>query len=147
MDGAVRFAARAAPLALLLGCHGHTVGCYIDGQTAHCAAIPVRQRTSVIVQVNIDENRSCTVDAQPVPCADVGRTIRAAHSSDDPTVSLCASRSVTYDIVGSVLAALTAQFLTVQFACASGGSLSQPNPRLDRSRGGGFTAAGGEWKP
>ena len=107
-------------LSLCLGCHKQTLACYANSSDAGCSVTPQRKRTDVIVHVYIDEEGACTVDGHPLACSDMAKTIRSAHPLDDPTVTVCAARTVTYDAVGSVMVALNREILTVQFGCSPG---------------------------
>lgn len=119
MATALRLTVIAALLSWCLGCDKHTFACHTNGVEAGCSILPVRKPTSVIIRVYIDDQRVCSVDSQSVPCSDVGRRIRSAHPLDDPTVTVCAARNVTYDVLGSVLSTMSREYLTVRFGCSS----------------------------
>ena len=115
---------RPAIIAMLsvvcLGCHKKTVACYTNGLDTSCSVIPSRTRSNVVIRVHVDERHSCSVDGQPLACTNVAKTIRSAHPSDDPTVAVCADRTVTAGAMGPVLGDMSRENLTFRFDCSSG---------------------------
>jgi biopolymer transport protein ExbD len=120
MTPALRMTVVIALLSLCLGCHKQTVACSANSSDAGCPVTPQRKRTDAIVHVYIAEKDACTVDGHAVACSEVAKTIRSAHPSDDPTVTVCPARTVTYDAVGSVMVELNRAVLTVHFGCSPG---------------------------
>jgi len=116
----LRLTVIALVLSMCLACHKQTVACYSTGVDAGCSVVPVRKRSDLIVHVYMDERRTCTVDGQLVACSDVGKKIRAAHPSDDPTVSFCAARALSYEAIGLVLGTISREVLPMQFGCSAG---------------------------
>lgn len=87
----------------------------------------------VTVPVYMDEKHACTVDGESVPCPDVGKRIRLAHPSGNPKVLFCGDRTLTYEVIGSLLRSIYQENLPAGFGCASVSapptSRVQPNNR------------------
>jgi hypothetical protein len=97
-----------------------TVICVHGDKEFDCSNLPKRPRSFVQVQVVVKEHYSCTVDEHEVACIDVGRYIRSAHPSDDPTVKFCGAPELTSSEVSVVLGSISGEDLPVEFGCAHG---------------------------
>ena len=91
--------------------------CVHDDKAFDCSNLPKRPMSSVRVQVVMKAHYVCTVDGQEVACVEVGRTIRAAHPSDDPTVRFCGEPDMEYSEISVVLGSIDGEQLPLEFGC------------------------------
>ena len=94
-----------------------SVKCRVNNDTTKCGVEPVRKQTNQQIYVQVGDDGSCTLDSAATPCMDIGKKIRAEHSSDDPKVSVCASEKTKYDVIAKVLGTLNGEYLSPAFGC------------------------------
>jgi hypothetical protein len=91
--------------------------CSVNDNSVKCGAEAEPTQTTQQIYVRVREDSACTIDDIAIPCADIGRRIRADHPSDDPKVAVCAGARVTHDVVGKVLDVISEVHLSPEFGC------------------------------
>jgi biopolymer transport protein ExbD len=67
-------------------------------------------------EVYVNQNGSCTVQSQVVPCNNVGERLAGAHVSLSATIVVGGSRLATFEMFGAALRSLQhAGFINVRF--------------------------------
>ena len=111
----------------------HGVACHTNGIETDCSIVPPRKSTTEVVRVYIDDTGTCTLNDRALPCADAAKTIRSVHALDNPIVTLCGGKAVTYEKIGLLMSSLSREFPRVQFCSpehhAVPTSQVQPNNR------------------
>ena len=116
----LRFAILSLVFTVNSACHKGdlTVSCRVDTDSTNCSVVPLRDHSDQVIQVGIQRDGTCTIEKVIVVCSNVGKQIRAAHSLDNPRVTVCGDPNVAYDVIDGVLKASTNEDLPSMFGCA-----------------------------